>query len=97
MIEQPLVSILIPVFNREKYLVNTLSTVLAQTYRNWKCIIIDDESIDNPMIRADFLQSSHIFSSRLKAGQDRDFYIKILIDQPKLKIIDYYGSVYNRH
>ena len=53
--------------------------------------------IDNPMIRKDFLKDEHKFSTFLRGGQDRDFFIKILIHKPKIKIIDFYGSTYIRH
>ena len=42
----PLVSVIIPVFNVEKYLRDCLSTVVNQTYNNIEIIVIDDGSID---------------------------------------------------
>ncbi len=42
----PLVSIIIPTFNRAHLISETLNSVLAQTYTNWECIIIDDGSTD---------------------------------------------------
>ena len=42
----PLVSIIIPTYNRAHLLGETLESVLAQTYENWECLIIDDGSID---------------------------------------------------
>ena len=45
--ESPLVSIIIPCFNRAHLIGETLETVLSQTYKNWECIIVDDHSTDN--------------------------------------------------
>jgi len=42
----PLVSIIIPTYNRATYLGETLQSVLQQTWNNWECIIIDDRSSD---------------------------------------------------
>lgn len=41
------VSIIIPIFNRENLLAESLQSILNQTYDNWECIIIDDASTDN--------------------------------------------------
>jgi glycosyltransferase involved in cell wall biosynthesis len=46
MIIQPLISVLIPVLNREKFLKISLDSVLNQSYSNWECIIVDDGSND---------------------------------------------------
>ncbi|UAB86166.1 glycosyltransferase family 2 protein [Zunongwangia sp. SCSIO 43204] len=42
----PLVSIIIPTYNRAHYIGETLESVIAQTYQNWECIVIDDGSND---------------------------------------------------
>jgi glycosyltransferase involved in cell wall biosynthesis len=47
--EEGLVTIIIPVFNREKLLPETLDSILAQTYTRWECIIVDDGSTDSSL------------------------------------------------
>jgi glycosyltransferase involved in cell wall biosynthesis len=47
MSDQPLVSIIIPTYNRAHLIGETLDSVLAQSYQNWECIVVDDGSSDN--------------------------------------------------
>lgn len=42
-----IVSIVVPCYNQEKYLAETLDSVLAQTASTWECIIVNDGSTDN--------------------------------------------------
>jgi glycosyltransferase involved in cell wall biosynthesis len=43
----PSVSIIIPTYNRAHLIGETLDSIIAQTYANWECIIVDDGSADN--------------------------------------------------
>lgn len=43
----PEVSIVVPTHNREMLLPETLNSVLAQTFQDWECVIVDDHSTDN--------------------------------------------------
>ncbi len=44
--EKPLVSIIIPTYNRAHLIGETLESVFAQSYQNWECIVVDDGSTD---------------------------------------------------
>ena len=41
---QPLITIVIPTYNRLKFLQEAIASVIAQTYTNWELIIVDDGS-----------------------------------------------------
>jgi len=45
--QQPLVSVIIPVYNGARYLRAALESVFAQTYRPFEVIVVDDGSIDD--------------------------------------------------
>jgi glycosyltransferase involved in cell wall biosynthesis len=47
--KSPLVSIIIPNFNRGNIISDTLDSVLSQTYDSWECIIVDDGSTDDSL------------------------------------------------
>ncbi|MFA9187997.1 glycosyltransferase family 2 protein [Flavobacterium sp. FBOR7N2.3] len=47
---KPLISIIIPVFNREKLLPETLDSIIAQSFIDWECILVDDSSTDGSYV-----------------------------------------------
>ncbi|MBN2869190.1 MAG: glycosyltransferase family 2 protein [Flavobacteriaceae bacterium] len=44
-----MISIIIPVYNRAHLIEATLKSIINQTFKEWECIIIDDESTDNTL------------------------------------------------
>lgn len=47
--EEPLVSVLTPVYNGEPYLAECIESVLAQTYQNWEYTILNNASTDGTL------------------------------------------------
>lgn len=45
--KEPLVSIVTPLYNSEKFIKETIESVLSQTYTNWEMLIVNDCSKDN--------------------------------------------------
>ena len=53
--KEELVSIIIPVYNSERFLKDTIKTIKDQTYTNWEAIFVDDCSKDNSLERLEKL------------------------------------------
>lgn len=47
LIEKPLISVIMPSYNSEKYILEAINSVIAQTFHYWELIVIDDGSDDN--------------------------------------------------
>ena len=47
MINNPILSIIIPTYNVEKYILATLHSIEVQTFKDFEVIIVDDDSSDN--------------------------------------------------
>ena len=43
----PIISIIIPVYNRASLLPETLNSIMVQTFTDWECILVDDHSTDD--------------------------------------------------
>lgn len=58
-----LVSIVLPVYNGDKYLKESINSVVSQTYENWELLILDDCSTDlTPIISKEYVKQD----SRIK-------------------------------
>ena len=60
---QPLVSIITPVYNAEKFLSETIKSIQSQTYKNWELLLVDDCSKDNS---AKIIEEFKISDNRIK-------------------------------
>lgn len=50
---RPLISVIVPVYNAEKYLVSCLDSIRAQIFSRWETILVNDGSTDNSGIICD--------------------------------------------
>jgi glycosyltransferase involved in cell wall biosynthesis len=67
MLDQPLVSVIIPFANAERFLSETIESVLAQTIHNWELILVDDGATD---------RSSQIAQSYADASSGKTRYLR---------------------
>ena len=63
----PLLTVLMPVYNAEKFLAESINSILSQTYSNFELLILDDASTDNSL-------------KIIKAYAKEDKRIKVLIN-----------------
>ncbi len=47
------ISIIVPVYNVEKYLPKCLDSIIMQTFKDWECLVIDDGSTDTSGVICD--------------------------------------------
>lgn len=66
-ISKGLVSVIMPVYNSEKYLRASIESVLKQTYTNFELIIVDDCSTDNSLKTI----SDYLYDKRVKLLQNK--------------------------
>lgn len=66
----PLVSILIPLYNEEKYIAQTIECCLNQTYENIEVVVVDDHSTDKSLEIAKSYESDqvHVFENPNEQG-----------------------------
>lgn len=59
----PVISIIVPVYNVEKYLRKCLDSIRSQTFADWECICVDDGSTDDsPAILGEYAENDPRFS-----------------------------------
>ena len=72
-LEQPLVSIITPLYNAANYIAKTIVSVQQQSHTNWELLIVDDYSTDNGLEIAKSIAKTdsriHIYSKNLIKAQ----------------------------
>jgi teichuronic acid biosynthesis glycosyltransferase TuaG len=78
---KPLVSVIMPAYNAQQYIAESIQSVQAQSYTNWELIIVDDNSSDgtaaiiNQFVQTD-ARIKYLFQDRGKQGKARNMAIK---------------------
>ncbi|MBM2813850.1 MAG: hypothetical protein HW421_612 [Ignavibacteria bacterium] len=57
--KKPLVSVIIPCYNQSEFLIECVESVIKQTFDDWECIIVNDDSPDNTVEVAKFILSTY--------------------------------------
>lgn len=84
----PLISVIIPVYNAEKYLSDCLNSVLKQDNQDFEIIIVDDGSTDkSPLICDDYAQKDSRFHIIHKKNEGVSIARNVALDISKGKYI----------
>lgn len=55
--QQPLISVIMPAYNADKYIARAIDSVLGQTYAQWELLVVNDGSTDTtPQIAQDYAE-----------------------------------------
>ncbi|MCG8909489.1 glycosyltransferase [Pseudomonas sp. DP-17] len=68
-VDYPLISVLVPCYNRERYIEEALLSILGQDYPNFELIVVDDGSQDRSAEKIQALQQQHGFQFYRQANQ----------------------------
>jgi len=77
LVDNPLVSICIPTFNREKHILESIESIRKQSYKNLEIIIVDNDSQDKTyeMIKENYqhVTNIHVYKNDSNIGSARNF------------------------
>ena len=91
--QTPLLSIILPTFNRGKYILDAIESIQAMSFRNWELIIIDDGSTDQTnIVISKCLIDERIHYSYNETNQGASFARNLGLQKSKGKYIGYLDS-----
>lgn len=91
--EKTIVDVILPNFNKEKFLEESINSVVLQTFQNWKMYIIDDNSTDNSIeIINKFSNLKNITVIKLKKNKGPSFCRNYAMRISKSKYISFIDS-----
>jgi glycosyltransferase involved in cell wall biosynthesis len=79
----PMVTVLMPMFNAEKYVVASINSCIRQTYQNWELLIVDDCSSDDSVKVVNQFEDSRIRLYRLDKNFGPGYARNIALDNAK--------------
>ena len=89
----PLVDVILPNYNKEKFLEEAINSVIVQTYKNWHLYIIDDNSSDNSEKIIDkFSNLKNVTIIKLKKNKGPSFCRNYAMRISKSKYISFLDS-----
>jgi glycosyltransferase involved in cell wall biosynthesis len=59
-LDEPLISVVMPVYNAEKYVTRAIRSIIGQTYTNWELLICDDGSKDRTLKKIELFTDRRI-------------------------------------
>src|ERR1035437_8776757 len=92
--KDPLVSIIIPTYNSERYFAKTLASLALQSYRNFETIVVDKGSNDKTKIIVEKYQQTLPHLYFFTAGTERTSQFNYGVKKSKGTILYYIGSDY---
>lgn len=71
MVESKLVSVIVPIWNRQEFILETINSILKQTHQNLEVICVDDCSTDDSLLILEQIQDSRLRIVRLSQNSGR--------------------------
>jgi len=85
----PEVCVVMPVYNGAKTIELAIESLLYQTYRNWKCVIVNDGSTDNTKEILDKIKDNRFIIIHLEKNKGRGYARQICLENASGNLLTY--------